>query len=227
VTEEHSLAAQLRRSAEAHRTGALVVSGNRSGTIYLGAGRVTYAASSRTPDPTAGRSGAEATGLNETLALREATLDALTDIAASTMLRWQFRSQPIPVTALATPLPVATVLGETARRQAVLMQIAGVLAPDSVVVRTRDIGAFPVQITSDQWRLLAALGSGSSPRKVAMALGHSVFRTTMSLHELMVAGLLVPIDPHQAASRQLRRRASMLDAVRPAGASVRSAPGAP
>jgi hypothetical protein len=88
------------------------------------------------------------------------------------------------------PLAFDALSREMARRQVVLDRLRPVLTPESVIVRVaaEDIGR--VQVTAQQWRLLAALSDGATPRSVARGLGASTFATTIVAAGLMRLGMV-------------------------------------
>ena len=93
---------------------------------------------------------------------------------------------------------VAQLARRLARRRQVFRQLAPVVTADSPVVRfaPRDPPSF--QVTSSQWALLVRTGDGSTPRALAMALGRSVFGTTIEVYRLLALGMLV-VPGHAAA----------------------------
>jgi hypothetical protein len=46
-------------------------------------------------------------------------------------------------------------------------------------------------VSAPQWALLVRVGDGTTPRTLAMALGRSVFGTTIEVGRLLALGLLV------------------------------------
>jgi hypothetical protein len=90
-------------------------------------------------------------------------------------------------------------LVEVVRRQNVLMQVSGVLTPDSTVARSHLINGHAAQVSAHQWQLLKAVGSDSTVRELAWATGRSVFATTVVAYQLVTLGLL-STDAQSAAS---------------------------
>ncbi|HEX4091753.1 MAG TPA: hypothetical protein VHZ33_23815 [Trebonia sp.] len=125
------------------------------------------------------------------LALTEPTIDAITELLASDSRYAKFRPSDYPPSGQLSPLPIETVLAEVERRHQVLRQLSPVVAPDSPVVRyaPRDLPSF--QVSAAQWQLLVRTGNGSTPRTLALALGRSVFGTTIEVYRLLALGLLV------------------------------------
>jgi hypothetical protein len=125
------------------------------------------------------------------LALTEPTIDAITELLSNESRYAKFRPSHYPPGGQASPLPIETVLHEVERRRQVLRQLAPVVTADSPVVRfaPRDPPSF--QVSAAQWSLLVATGDGSTPRTLAMALGRSVFGTTIEVYRLLALGMLV------------------------------------
>jgi len=79
---------------------------------------------------------------------------------------------------------------EMARRQTVLNRLRSVLTPESRIARMPAERIGRVQVTAQQWRFLAALTDGATPRSVARALGASTFATTIVAVGLMRLGMV-------------------------------------
>jgi hypothetical protein len=206
--------ARLRKLAANGSTGMLPMSGHGDGAIYFRGGQVVYADSTRTPTPVRRSVGLAALGLVATdasppsngaelvpppsfdrladmLALTEPTIDAITELLSSESRYAKFRSCEYPPSGQMSPLPIETVLAEVERRRQVLRQLAPVVTADSPIVRfaPRDRPSF--QVSASQWALLVRTGDGSTPRTLALALGRSVFGTTIEVYRLLALGMLV------------------------------------
>jgi Domain of unknown function (DUF4388) len=206
--------ARLRKLAATASTGMLPMSGHGDGAIFFRGGRVVYAQSSRTPTP-AGRTvdlaalglvatdasppanGAELVAapsfdrLVDLLALTEPTIDAVTELLSSESRYAKFRPCDDPPSGQTSPLPIETVLTEVERRRQVLRQLEPVVTADSPIVRFAPSDPPSFQVSASQWALLVRTGGGSTPRTVALALGRSVFGTTIEVYRLLALGLLV------------------------------------
>jgi hypothetical protein len=149
------------------------------------------------------------------LALTEPTIDAITELLSSESRFAKFRPSDYPPAGQVGPLPIETVLTEVERRRQVLRQLAPVVSADSPVVRfaPRDPPRF--QVSAAQWALLVRTGDGSTPRTLAMALGRSVFGTTIEVYRLLALGMLV-VPGHAAITggRPARRPAEVMSFTR-------------
>ena len=206
--------ARLRKLAATGSTGMLPMSGHGDGAIFFRGGRVVYAESTRVPTPARRAVGLAALGLVATdagpastgaelvvapsfdrlvdmLAFTEPTIDAITELLSSESRYAKFRPSHYPPSGQMSPLPIETVLTEVERRRQVLRQLAPVVTTDSPVVRfaPRDPPRF--QVSAAQWALLVRTGDGSTPRTLALALGRSVFGTTIEVYRLLALGLLI------------------------------------
>jgi hypothetical protein len=231
------IAARLRKLAAAESTGMLPVSGRGDGAIFFRGGRVVYAESSRTPGPDQRAVGLAALGLlpehppgpgpgangsragtelvarpsigrlASVLALTEQTIDAIAELLSSESRYAKFRpSDGLPVPQI-SPITVETTLAEIERRRQILRQLAPVVSADTPVVRdvARESPSF--QVSAPQWALLVRVGEGATPRTLALALGHSVFGTTIEIYRLIALGLLaVPGRPLALGGGQASRR---------------------
>jgi Domain of unknown function (DUF4388) len=212
--------ARLRKLAAAESTGMLPMSGHGDGAIFFRGGRVVYAESTRTPTSTS--NGAELVAapsydrLAGMLALTEPTVDAITELLSSESRYAKFRPSHYPPAGQMSPLSIETVLAEVERRHHVLRQLAPVVTADSPVVRftPRDPPSF--QVSASQWALLVRTGDGSTPRTLALALGRSVFGTTIEVYRLLALGMLV-VPGHDAvitSGQRARRPADIMSFVR-------------
>lgn len=193
-------AARLRKLAAARSTGMLPFTGAGDGAIYVRGGRVVRAQSSRTPGPVpATELATPADRLAAALALAEPTVDAAADLLADDWRPARFRSSAVPATAppvrLADGIAVDALLAEVARRQQITVQLAGVLTPDTTVVRNPHLGAAEVRVSALQWALLIRVRRGSTPRDLAWALRRSVFGTTIEVYRLLALRLLTVPRP--------------------------------
>ena len=186
-------------------------------------------ASSAGREPAAVPSIDRLTGL---LALAEPTIDAITDLVSSESRYAKFRPSEVPpaaqtsaqTSAQASALSMELVLAEVERRRQVLRQLAPAVTADTTVLRYAPRDSPRFQVSAPQWALLVRAGDGTTPRTLAMALGRSVFGTTLEVGRLLALGLLaVPgHPPHLAVGPAGRRTAevmSFLRAVAEAGGS--------
>ena len=206
--------ARLRKLAATRSTGLLPMSGHGDGAIFFRGGRVVYAESTRTPTPARRTGGLAALGLAATdasppsdggepgaassfdrlvhlLALTEPIIDAITELLSSESRYAKFRPGDDPSTGPMSPLPIEAVLTEVERRRQVLRQLAPVVTADSPIVRFAPGDPDSFQVSASQWAVLVRTGGGSTPRTVALALGRSVFGTTIEVGRLLALGLLV------------------------------------
>ena len=231
--------ARLRKLAATASTGMLPMSGHGDGAIFFRDGRVVYAESTRVPTPARRTVGLAALGLVATdagrpsngaelvvapsfdrlvdmLTLTEPTIDAITELLSSESRYAKFRTADCPPSGQLSPLPIETVLAEVERRRRVLRQLAPVVTADSPVVRfaPRDPPRF--QVSASQWSLLVRTGEGSSPRTLALALGRSVFGTTIEVYRLLALGMLVVPGHAQAITggAPAQRPAAVMSFVR-------------
>lgn len=79
---------------------------------------------------------------------------------------------------------------ELRRRQSVLERLQSTITSDSVVRRIAGGWSGPMQISARQWRVLRAVGTGSTPREIAGRLGTGVFATTVLVRGLIDLGML-------------------------------------
>lgn len=189
-------ATRLRRLAAAGSTGILPFTGAGDGAIYVRGGRVVRAESSRTPAavrPT--ELATQADRLAAALALAEPTVDAAADLLADDWRPARFRSSAVPADSIADGIAVDALLAEVARRQRITGQLAGVLTPDTTVVRNQHLGAAEVRVSALQWALLIRVRRGSTPRDLAWALRRSVFGTTIEVYRLLALRLLTVPRP--------------------------------
>lgn len=239
------ITARLRKLAAEGSTGMLPLSGHGDGAIFFRGGQVVYAESSRTPAPfrrEAGGAGLAALGLALTdagslpagpepaavppldrliglLAVTEPTIDAITDLVSSQSRYGKFRQSEIPPVAQTSPqasaLSIELVLAEVERRRQVLRQLAPAVTADTTVARYAPQDSPRFQVSAPQWALLVRAGDGTTPRTLAMALGGSVFGTTIEVYRLLALGLLaVPGHPPELARPAARRPAEVMSFIR-------------
>lgn len=84
---------------------------------------------------------------------------------------------------------------EITRRQSVLDRLRPALTPDTAVEPACPDWLAPVQVSAQQWRVLAALGGGATARSLAAELGYGVFATTLVVHTLMTMGMVTTRPP--------------------------------
>jgi hypothetical protein len=226
--------------------------GQREGLVWLDAGRVTWVTARPGPRPLVMRlhrqAGVEAAALAAAVgaaggqhiapaltaagAIAKAELAALlrehVDDELADLVRWRtgsFRFEPgaeAPET-LEEPPEVADALAEAASRQAAVGAAAADLGPQvRLAVPAQPPGSSSVTLTADQWRLLAATGTGATVAELVAASGLGELRTRTALRAMIDAGLLRAGDG-QAADEGEALLAQALAAVDPAGAE----PGAP
>ena len=218
------IAVRLRKLAGESSTGMLPMSGHGDGAIFFRGGHVVYAESSRTPlsslrapglgapaltqeAPREPRKDHSSTGelvpvrsvsrLAGMLALTEPTIDAVTELLSSESRYAKFRAGDDPPVAHVRAIPVDTLLTEVQRRREVLRQLTAVITPDTRIALEPSLDSPAAQVSAAQWSLLVHVGDGTTPRDLAMAVGHSVFSTTVEVYRLLALGLLT-VPGHQA-----------------------------
>jgi hypothetical protein len=130
------------------------------------------------------------------LALTEPTIDAVTELLSSESRYAKFRAGDDPPVAHVRAIPVDTLLTEVQRRREVLRQLTAVITPDTRIALEPSLDSPAAQVSAAQWSLLVHVGDGTTPRDLAMAVGHSVFSTTVEVYRLLALGLLtVPGRP--------------------------------
>ena len=157
------------------------------------------------------------------LAVTEPTIDAITDLVSSQSRYGKFRQSEIPPVAQTSPqtspqasaLSIERVLAEVERRRQVLRQLAPAVTADTTVARYAPQDSPRFQVSAPQWALLVRAGDGTTPRTLAMALGGSVFGTTIEVYRLLALGLLaVPGHPPELARPAARRPAEVMSFIR-------------
>jgi hypothetical protein len=213
------IAARLRKLADEGSTGMLPVSGHGDGAVFFRDGQVVYAESSRTSPAAPRRAGLAALGLalgeapgprggehtgGAGLAVvrsvgwlagllepTELILDALTELLSTESRYAKFRHTEDLPAGQGRPISVEALLEEVQRRHEVLRQLAAAVTPDTAIARQRAIDGPSAQVSPTQWALLTRAIDGTTPRRVAIELGRSVFGTTIEVYRLVELGLLV------------------------------------
>jgi hypothetical protein len=183
-----SLAVRLRRLAAGRSTGILPLSGLSDGAIYLHAGLVVGAESSRTPPDGQDR------GLLTPLLRVEPAIDAVLDLVLSQSAIGRFRAGKGRGGPDDISVPAESLVGEIARRLHLVRQMAAVVSADTPVYRSPKLHSARVQVSALQWALLIRSGTATTPRALAWALGRSVFGTTTDVYRLMAQHLLLAAD---------------------------------
>jgi hypothetical protein len=208
------VAIRLGKLAEAGRTGALRLSGDSGGVIYVSEGDIVAADSGRTPS-LADRAGADKAGSFERSWLAaEATIDAVMELMSARPRHLRFREpgeEPeagLPGISGTPRMPLTSLMAEVTRRHNLLEQIAAVLTPDSAVARNLRLRSRAVHVSDAQWAILLQLGQPVTPRALALGLGQSVFGTTIEVYRMMIMDLVSVVgasaraaDPARAAGR--------------------------
>ncbi len=211
IPNRSPVAIRLGKLAEARRTGALHLSGDSGGVIYVSEGEIVAAASRRTPS-LADRIGADKAGSFERSWLAmEATIDAIMELMSARPRHVRFREpgeEPGPDLPGISGMPLPALMAEVTRRHNLLEQIAAVLTPDSAVARNLRLRSRAVHVSDGQWAILLQLGQPVTPRALALGLGQSVFGTTIEVYRMVLMDLVSVVDvsaraadPARAASR--------------------------
>ena len=195
-----------------------------AGLAALGLALGDAGASSAGQEPAAVPSLDRLTGL---LALAEPTIDAITDLVSSESRYAKFRQSEVPAAAqtsalsIESSLSLESVLAEVERRRQMLRQLAPAVTADTAVIRHAPRDSPRFQVSAPQWSLLVRAGAadGTTPRTLAMALGRSVFGTTLEVYRLLALGLLAvpghpPHPPHLAIGPAGRRPAEVMSFLR-------------
>ena len=134
------------------------------------------------------------------LALAEPTIDAITDLVSNESRYAKFRSSDAPPVARTVPLSMDLVLAEVDRRRHLLRQLATVVTADTGIARHAPRDSPRFQVSAAQWALLVRAGDGTTPRALALALGRSVFGTTIEVYRLLALGLLAVPGSRRSSS---------------------------
>ena len=210
IPNRSPVAIRLGKLAEAGRTGALHLSGDSGGVIYVSEGDIVAADSRRTPS-LADRIGADKTGSFERSWLAtEATIDAVMELMSGRPRHVRFR-EPEEEAGSDLPgssgMPLTALMAEVTRRHNLLEQIAAVLTPDTAVARNLRLRSRAVHVSDGQWAILLQLGQPVTPRALALGLGQSVFGMTIEVYRMVIMDLVSvvdaarPADPAGEASR--------------------------
>ncbi len=217
IPNRSPVAIRLGKLAEAGRTGALHLSGDSGGVIYVSEGDIVAADSRRTPS-LADRAGADRAGsFDRNWLAAEATIDAAMELMSARPCHVRFREpgeEPeadLPgLSGLSglSGMPLPSLMAEVTRRHNLLEQIAAVLTPDSAVARNLRLRSRAVHVSDGQWAILLQLGQPVTPRALALGLGQSVFGTTIEVYRMVIMDLVSVVDasaraadPARAASR--------------------------
>jgi hypothetical protein len=214
IPDRSPVAIRLGKLAEAGRTGALHLSGDSGGVIYVSEGDIVAADSRRTPS-LADRMGVGKAGSFERNWLAtEATIDAAMELMSARPRHVRFR-EPEEEPEAALPgisgipgMPLTALMAEVTRRHSLLVQIAAVLTPDTAVARNLRLRSRAVHVSDGQWAILLQLGQPVTPRALALGLGQSVFGTTIEVYRMVIMDLVSVVgasaraaDPAGEASR--------------------------
>jgi hypothetical protein len=201
------VAIRLGKLAEAGRTGALHLSGDSGGVIYISEGDIVAADSRRTPS-LADRIGEDKAGSFERSWLAaEATVDAVMELMSARPRHVRFR-EPEEEEGSDLPgssgMPLTALMAEVTRRHNLLEQIAAVLTPDSAVARNLRLQSRAVHVSDGQWAILLQLGQPVTPRALALGLGQSVFGTTIEVYRMVIMDLVSVVDASARAADPVR-----------------------
>lgn len=89
---------------------------------------------------------------------------------------------------------VTDVVAEVSRRKAVLERMTLGIHPRRVVRRVPKLPIERVRLTTTQWNIAQSADGSTTPVDIAWLLGHSVFATTVAVHQLARLGV-VTTDP--------------------------------
>ena len=180
IPNRSPVAIRLGKLAEAGRTGALHLSGDSGGVIYISEGDVVAADSRRTPS-LADRMGAGKGGSFERNWLAtEATIDAAMELMSVRPRHVRFTEPEEEPDLPGIPgMPLTALMAEVTRRHNLLEQISAVLTPDTAVARNLRLRSRAVHVSDGQWVILLQLGQPVTPRALALGLGQSVFGMTI------------------------------------------------
>jgi hypothetical protein len=218
--EQTPLLTALQQAASAHGVGAMRVSGEPGGVIYLSGGEVSYIDTPAAPglDVLVVRSGrvtdqgwrsafaaghvtaevGQALVAHSLLGRRELevfTLSAMFDAAMCVlpMISGSYRFLPGTRHWLGSirPVGVDMLMREVARRQAMLDRLNGpALPPTATVIPVRRLRGGRVTITAQQWEIVTHANGHRSIRDLAWTLGRGVFAVTMEIHRLIARGMV-------------------------------------
>lgn len=218
--DQTPLPAALHEAASAHGTGALHVSGEPGGVVYLSAGEVSYidtpvapgvdvlaVRSGRVCDHDwfaafdAGQAGHEVgevlvgRGLLGRRELEVFTLSAMFDAALCvlpmTAGTYRFAPDDRHWLGIVRPVGIDMLAREVARRQAMLDRLDGPVLTQTATVRpVRRLQGGRVTVTARQWAVLMHANGQRTIRDLAWMLGRGVFGVTVEIHRLITRGML-------------------------------------
>ena len=187
------VAIRLGKLAEAGRTGALHLSGDSGGVIYVSEGDIVAADSRRTPS-LADRIGTGKTGsFGRRWLATEAIIDAAMELMSARPRHVRFTEpgeEPEPDLPGIPGMPLTALMAEVTRRHNLLEQIAAVLTPDTAVARNLRLRSRAVHVSDGQWAILLQLGQPVTPRSLALGLGQSVFGMTIEVYRMVIMDLV-------------------------------------
>jgi hypothetical protein len=218
--EQTTLPAMLQQAARVYGTGAMHVSGDPGGVIYLSGGGVSYIETPAAPglDVLVVRSGRVCP--HDWLAARDAgkgdaavgeslvgrgllgrrelevfTLSAVFDSAlyvlSMTAGTYRFVPGANHWLGVVRPVGVEMLMREVVRRQAMLDRLGGpVLSQAETVTPVRRLPGGRVTVTARQWAILMDANGQRTVRDLAWSLGRGVFAVTLEIHRLMARGLV-------------------------------------
>ncbi len=189
------VAIRLGKLAEAGQTGALHLSGDSGGVIYVSEGDIVAADSRRTPS-LADRIGTEKAGsLARGWLATEATIDAAMELMSARPRHVRFTEPEEEPGLPGIPgMPLTALMAEVTRRHNLLEQIAAVLTPDSAVARNLRLRSRAVHVSDGQWAILLQLGQPVTPQALALGLGQSVFGMTIEVYRMVIMDLVSVVD---------------------------------
>jgi hypothetical protein len=125
------------------------------------------------------------------IATADAALAALgTSVPEPARTRARFRPGEKHWCAPARTYSLAEVLGEVRRRKALLDRMTLGVHPERLVLRVPRLPVERVRLTATQWNITRAADGARTPLDIAWLLGHSVFATTLAVHQLARLGVL-------------------------------------
>jgi hypothetical protein len=135
-------------------------------------------------------------------ALADAALAALGPAVHETnRTRTRFRPGEGPWCDPVRTFSVADMLAEVDRRKRLLTRMTLGVRVDRAVRRAPDLPLERISLTATQWNITRLADGDSTPLDIAWTLGHSVFATTVAVHQLARLGVLA-VDPALADVRE-------------------------
>ncbi|HEX2807293.1 MAG TPA: DUF4388 domain-containing protein [Kineosporiaceae bacterium] len=128
--------------------------------------------------------------------VQSATIDAVSELFRDDGEQpgWRFRSGQRHWLGEVRPLEVSAVVAEVARRRAILQQIRGLVAPESVLTRASRLPLQRLSLSAGQWDLIRSTDGASSVGSLAWVLGRALFSTTLEAYALIRLGVLMATD---------------------------------